>query len=202
MEDAQQGATGTDEIEIDPAVKAHVEQVRERRERPGISRPDREGDEVIKAAANGAKLSDGEKIDALEWMLAEDDGTEPEDFAETLVIDVGSKRKPQPMDWTIKPVDGDRIRQIRKESQTGTRAQRRAGTTELNEGEFAARMVVAGTLYPDLRAVAGQKGIDPAEVVRLKFVRKPGLVQQLSGEILDLSGYDDEDIREVDAAGN
>ena len=39
-------------------------------------------------------------------------------------------------------------------------------------------------------------------VLKHRFRRKPGLIDQLAGRIMDLSGYDEEDVREAEAAKN
>jgi hypothetical protein len=46
--------------------------------------------------------------------------------------------------------------------------------------------------------VARQKGIaDPAMVLRHRFRRKPGLIDQLAAIVLERSGYDDDAIRDA-----
>jgi hypothetical protein len=78
--------------------------------------------------------------------------------------------------------------------------------------EAGLRTVVYGTVEPDLAEAARRKGLtapDPAwgpmQIVKHRFRHKPGLVDQLTAEIFDISGFDEEDVREtkeVKAAGN
>jgi hypothetical protein len=165
-----------------------------------VEKPDREGTELIAAAARagekGAKdtLSEQERQDALDWFLSD----EQEAITHTFQINVGSVDRPHWIDWTIRPVDMDRLRKIRKQSQPRGR---RANATDFDENTANVQIILEGTVYPDLRAAAKQIGVvDPTDAVKTRFARKPGLVAQISSKIMDLSGYDDEDVREVDAA--
>lgn len=193
----EQGVIG--DAELERQVKARRAK-REEREQEGDeprSRP-----ELIQAAAKGEKLSPEEIVDATEWLLTD---TPLEDFTHELRINVGSARTEKWIDWLIRPVDLDTLRRIRKAAQGQTRAaQRRAQTTgELDEVEANVRIVVEGTVEPNLRDVANQlQLVDPADVLRKNFAHKPGLLGQIAGEIMGISGYDDEDVREVDAAKN
>lgn len=168
--------------------------------------PKRGTKQVIDELAKGEKpgpgkqkveLEDGEKQDALEWFLAAEDDT---DLTHTFQINVGGPTEKKWVDWTIKPVDMDRLRRIRQKAQQQQSRRSRA------QGEFdglAANVaiVVEGTVSPDLRTAAKQlNAIEPGMVVRSRFAHKPGLLDQIAGEIMSLSGYDDDDVREVDAA--
>ena len=54
-----------------------------------------------------------------------------------------------------------------------------------------------------LREAASMLGEpDPAKALRQRFARKPGLIAQILTEIFSLSGYDDDDVREAQSAGN
>jgi hypothetical protein len=168
--------------------------------KPSESDGELAGAELITAAANDKKLSPVEAQDALEWFLSDED----QDFTQELRLNVGSPSKPKWVSWEIKTVDLDTLRRIRRQSQAGSRAQRRgAQAGEIDEVEANLRIVLEGTHKPDLREIAKQKGdVDPAETLKRRFSHKPGLIGQISGEIMSISGYDDEDVREVDAAGN
>lgn len=159
--------------------------------------------EVIRELAEGKKPSEEEALDATEWFLGDDSDLEVE---HEIDLNVGTTKKPKWVRWVVRPVDLDTIRRIRQAAQTGTRAQRRAGVTELDEVQANVGIVVAGTVNPDLAALAKQMGSndpDPkaraAAVLKHRFRHKPGLIGQISGEIMSISGYDDEDVREVDA---
>lgn len=158
------------------------------------------GPDLIKKLADpkGAeKASEGEKMDALEWFLSDDSDA----FTHTMELNVGTPNKPKWIGWEMKPVDLDTLRRIRRQA-AGNRKSRRDNNGEIDEVEANLRIVVEGTVSPDMKEVAKAKGIlDPADALRFKFQHKPGLLGQIAGEIMALSGYDDEDLREVDAAG-
>lgn len=161
---------------------------------------DRSGAELIEAVADKKKLSSKETVDALDWFLADDDG----DFTHELRLNVGTRDKERWISWEIQPVDLDTLKKIRRLAQAGSRAQRRSGNPgELDEVEANLRIVLEGTASPDLKAIAAQMDYkDPAEVLKYRFRHKPGLIGQISGEIMSISGYDDDDIKDVEAAGN
>lgn len=157
--------------------------------------------EVLAAAAreaNGSKteaLKVEEVADATEWFLSDTEEYLEHEFQ----INVGSLSKKRWVTWTVRPVDADKIRRIRRQSQPRSAA-RRGNTTEFDEVAANIAIVVEGTVIPDVRAAALQKGLrDPADWVRARFQHKPGLLTQIAGEIMSCSGYDDEDVREVDS---
>lgn len=169
-----------------------------------------------------AKARQPEKVppemqaDALEWFLADDEG----EFEKPLKLNVGGPvdedgqplkadtNPPKWIEWTIRPLDLDTIRRIRRQSQrSDNRRQRRAGQGEFDDTLFNLGVVVEATVYPDLRAAAQRKDMaDPRKALELRFQRKSGLVGQIVGEVLDLSGYNEDDVQEatspVQAAGN
>lgn len=201
----QPAASEPEGVVPDDELRRQVEErqrKRAEREERGDDAPDRDGPELIKAAAADEKLSDAEIISATEWFLTDDS---EESFTHTIQINVGPPDKEMWIEWTIEAVDLDTLKRIRKAAQGGTKAEKRrnAAAGELDEVEANIRIVVEGTVAPDLRAIANEaRLVDPADVLRRKFRRKPGLLGQISGEIMSISGYDDEDVREVDAAGN
>jgi hypothetical protein len=104
-------------------------------------------------------------------------------------------------------IEEDTLAQINRMGAANVnRQQRRQRSKAVDTTMTNARVVAAGTVYPDLTQLCRDKGIaDPAMLVRMKFRRKPGLLIQLAGEVLTLSGFDDDDVREsqeVVAAGN
>lgn len=176
---------------------------RETRERAGVDR------DLIRRAAGpegdgkGSDLDIPEQITALDWFLS--DAPVPVEYS--FDINIGNPRDQRWVKWTIQAVDVDVLRRIRKDAE-GPRRTRRARvpgeTPEVDQQEMSARIVVAGTIDPDLREVARMKGApehpDPdvaaIQILKHRFQHKPGLIDQLSIEIMALSGYDDEDIRE------
>jgi hypothetical protein len=188
-----------DDAELERQVRERAAK-REQREQEAAEAAPRSGGELIQAAGKNEKLSEAEIADATEWLLSSD----PEDFTHEIEINVGTPKKAKWINWEIKPVDLDTLRRIRKAATEGsTRAQRRAATGDLDEVEANLRIVVEGTVTPNLREAANQaRLVDPADILRRRFGHKPGLLGQIAGEIMSISGYDDEDVREVDAAGN
>lgn len=182
---------------------------------PDIRRPEPEPDDdapsardiINQAAKDPAGLTPEQTVEATDFLLDDDpEGEQP--LEDTLELNVGTPAKPVWMKWTIRAIAEDTLAQInRMGAAAANRQQRRqrgaqtADTTMTN-----ARIVAEGTVEPDLVDLCRQRGLaDPAMLVRMKFRRKPGLMLQLSGEILSLSGFDDDDIREskeVLAAGN
>ena len=148
--------------------------------------------------------------DAGEWLLQAFDNEQI--TLNKLILDVGAPGLPMKIEWTIKSLDGAVIRRIRggaSDQLSRTSSRRRAGVG-VDEAETAYRanlaIVVAGTHEPNLAAVAQVRGIaDPAILVEDAFKNKQGIIDQVAGEIMSLSGYDDEavqDALEVSAAGN
>lgn len=183
-----------------------ADQVDEREPQPRQVRPDddadpREGLELINAAARSEKgrdkLTSGEQTDALEWFLSD----ETEVVTDTIELNVRTRRNPNWIKWTIQAVDRDELRRIRRQSQQSGRRARITGNSDFDSDNANLQIVLLGTVYPDLRAAAKRLGlVDPADAVRRKFRMKPGLIDQIAGDIMSLSGYDDEDVREVEAA--
>jgi hypothetical protein len=169
--------------------------------------PARTGGKLMKAlednAEADAKITQDEARDALAYFMATKDDEDKRIEPITLRINVGSKAKPEWVRWTIGPVEDDEITRIRKESVKGTRAQRRRGDAETDEMLVARKIVTRGTLDPDPRELAQAMGLlDPVDAIQTFFRKygKTGLITQLSGEILSISGWDDEDVQEVEAA--
>jgi hypothetical protein len=155
---------------------------------------------LVKQAAAQKRLDAEEQSIALDWFLSDEpDGSESQ--TRTIEINVGSPTQEKWIPWEIRAVDLDTLRRIRRQAM-GNRAQRRTGG-EIDEVAANLRIVVEGTVTPDLLQAAKTLGIaDASEALRQRFSRKPGLLGQIAGEIMSLSGYDDEDVREAAAAGN
>lgn len=174
-----------------------------------LSQPDGKEDggdspgDLVRRAASGDKtvkaMSDGERHDAMQWFLS----TDSVDISHTFQINVGSVESKHWIDWTVGPVDLDQLRRIRQQSSGSSRAQRRSGSGDFDEVQANLQIVVEGTLKPDLKDIAGKLSLaDPRDALRRKFAHKPGLLTQIAGEVMSISGYDDEDVREVQGAKN
>jgi hypothetical protein len=149
-------------------------------------------------------LSAEQVQDATDWFLADDEEEVPVNVIE---INVGVA-KPKWVRWTVRAIDRDRIRQLRE--QATNRAGRRSGGAP---DDMRVNLLIAteGSVvdWTDERMLAYKKKdgtpgkfIDPVDAIRYRFRFKPGLIDQIAGEVLSTSGYDDEDVREVAAAGN
>jgi hypothetical protein len=160
---------------------------------------------VKKAAQRGSNLSDEEADAATEWLLSEDPAVAPE-ATRKLTINVGTADEPNEIPWVIRAIDGVVLREIQR-STNNPRAIRRGGG-EPDQMEVHARTVVAGTVLPDLaaasrKAAEGRNQTAKATHVFLaqRFEHKPGLIPQIAAEIMQLSGFDDTDVRETVGGG-
>lgn len=167
---------------------------------------------LVAASQNGQGVkgaptltAEGQSL-AVEWFLS----NEEIPAEKTLDVNVGARTVP----WTIKAIDADALKQARKMSEEGSRTQKRARAqsgvaAEVDQAENNARVVIAGTVDPDLRKLAAEmqakigfvdhrpdKDAAAVELLRDRFANKPGIIDMLAGEIVVLSGYDDEAVVE------
>lgn len=150
-----------------------------------------DGAEAVRAAAAGKRITPEAENAAVEWFLSDEEPLE-----KIIEFNVGTENEQHWVPWTVQPVDLEVLRRIRKNS-GGRRGE------GLDEVEANLKIVVAGTVNPDLREMAKARGVPaPEEALRLRFASKPGLLGQIAGEILSLSGYDAEDLRDPTAVGN
>lgn len=157
------------------------------------------GRNLIDKVAEGKPTTHEEHNAALDWFLS-DDPSDDGELTRTLSLNVGGEDE-KLIPWTIRAIDLDTLRRIRRQV-AGNRAQRRSGG-EMDEVAANLKIVVEGTVEPPLVEAAKQMGIaSPETALKTRFRHKPGLIGQLAGEILSLSGYDEEDVREVAAAKN
>lgn len=188
----------------DAQLEAMVRAKRSRRDESGVeSLGDRDRDETLKAAAKGQPLTEPEIADALDFYFAAEADPEVAIVPTPLTLNLGTKEKPRKIRWEVLPVPDTEITRIRRESVRGTRAQRRRGDAEVDENLVARKIVVLGTVTPDLSTLARRLGVqDPVDALNTYFRKfgKTGLITQISGEILSISGWDDEDVQEAEAA--
>lgn len=165
------------------------------------------GREAVRLASEGRTLEPEAVDEATAWFLSD----EEEDETQDVRLNIGTPEEPRWINWTIRSVDAEVLRRIQRSGQN--RSQRRRGAIaggDVDVQEANVRIVVEGTVKPDLREIAAKKGVpesaDPSSaaimVLKHRFRRKPGLLDQLAGRIMDLSGYDEEDVREAEAAKN
>jgi hypothetical protein len=157
--------------------------------------------DLIKAAANG-KLKDNEVHDALGVYLRKEGEAPPEGGEpKPLKLNVGTDDKPLFIRWVIQPVEDSDITKARESSQSGNRAQRRAGESTTDETLVARKIVAKGTVEPSAKALTEATGlIDVNDALYAYFKRfgKTGLITQISGAILSISGWDEDDVQSME----
>lgn len=170
--------------------------------------------------SHAKRMTDEQKLDALAWLLQDEEDTD-EVATQNWQFNVGTEDAPAWIDWTIKALDSDTMNLLRAQARAeggSNRAQRRAsrGEADFDVTLFNLRMVAAATIEPDLAEAAGIKGVAAADplygpvlLLRRRFAPKPGIVDQIAGKVMLLSGYDEEDLRRatpeqtmIRAAGN
>ena len=161
--------------------------------------------EKLAQPSGDKRASATELLDATEWLLGDEEAEE--DALKTLEINVGSSEHKKIVQWTIRAIEPDEMRTIRRRAMGMNRGQRRRAGTDQQIDDFQANLLIVteATVVPDVREVARSKGIaDPSGVVLTRFRRKPGLIDQIAAEIMLFSGWDEDDIqdKEVEAAGN
>ena len=159
---------------------------------------------TVKKAAENEPLTEEEQADALDWFLGDEEEDSDELPVKKLQINVSTTARQKWVEWHIRPLNADEMRQIDRMS-AGNRADRRSGT-QADATKQNLLIVVEATVYPNLREIALGKQIqDATYVLKHRFRDKPGLVTQIAAEVMLFSGFDSDDVREaveVRAAGN
>lgn len=178
---------------VEPQRSGHMAKVANA-ERPDVlAVEDEYADARERAAAGVAAEDDWEAV--TEWLLSDTSDV----ITRKLMLRVGGgDDDPQILPWIIRAVGIDVIRTAEREA-AGNRQQRRDGQG-YDELKANLRIVVEGTVRPDLKPLARGKGLADATVlVQRRFAYRPGLIAQIAGEIMSVSGFDADDVR---AAGN
>lgn len=177
---------------------------------------------VRTAAAVGAgelkgPLTPEAQASALDWFLSDEEVP----MSYKLLVNIGPPDEKVEVDWTITAISSDTLKAARAAAREGNRNRRRgiaaAGVpAEIDELEMNSRIIVAGSIDPNLieaakarmdRARSGGMQVpehpDPmtpaVQLLQNRLKHKPGLIDQIAMEILRISGYDDDDIREHQA---
>jgi hypothetical protein len=156
--------------------------------------------EAREAAASG-NASEDDWDSVTEWLL----GDTVEAMTRKLSIRVGgTDDEPRMMPWIIKAIPIDVIRMAERDAtgnQQGQQRRRRpAGAPRYDELKANLRVIVEGTVKPDLKQAAQEAGIaDPTVLLQRRLAMRVGVVAQIAGEIMSLSGFDESDVQ---AAGN
>ena len=160
---------------------------------------DRGTPEVLADLAADRSVADSEVSSALDWFLSE----EPDEEAEpthVVEINVGVGDHPRWVEWTVRPIDTDELRRIQR---TTSALRRRGRQDDLAIDQLGnLKVIIAGSVEPDLEALARDRGMTPEALLQKQFRMKPGLIAQLSTQIMALSGFDDEDVRDALSAKN
>lgn len=159
--------------------------------------------EAAKSPQAAKDLDAIERVDAVAWFMEDDPDEAP--AQRKLELDVSlDPTKPKIIEWVIQAIQREEIQSIREKSKT--KAGRRGRTTEgpsENVSLANTKIAAAGTLYPNLRdAQVRGDFLDPADALKYRFRNKPGLIDQIAGHVIEVSGYDEADVREVAAVGN
>lgn len=149
--------------------------------------PKREAVEKAAESEQAAEnMTPAERADATAWFLEDP----PEQVAQiTFEMNVSpDSKKKRWIPWTVRALSRERIKEIREQ----------AGEDSGEEMSANSRIAAEGTLKPNLIEVKGQYA-DPADALEQRFAFKPGLIDQISNQVIRCTGYDDEDVRELQA---
>lgn len=160
---------------------------------------DRGTPETLADLAEDRPVSEAEATSALEWFLSEDPDEETE-ATHILEINVGIGENPKWVRWVVRPIDTDELRRIQR---TTSALRRRGRQDDLAIDQLGnLKIIIAGSVDPDVETLARDRGVTPEAMLQKQFRTKPGLIAQISGQIMALSGFDDEDVRDALSAKN
>jgi hypothetical protein len=158
--------------------------------------PDDQGRSAVGRVAAGGK-SEQDMADATAWFLSEQyAGVKARKSFELNVS--ADPEHPHYVAWTVEAISRQRIRQIRRQARVTSR--RNTTGDQMDETKVNLLVACEGTVDPDLDAIAHEIGAqDASSVLERRMAHKPGLIDQIAGEVLGASGYDDDDVRDVTA---
>jgi hypothetical protein len=160
---------------------------------------DRTTADVLADLGHDRPVSEPEATSALEWFLSEDPDEETEP-THVLELNVGVGDAPKWVSWIVRPIDSDELRRIQRTTSALRRRGRQDDLAIDTLGNL--KIIMAGSVDPDIEALARDRGVTPEALLQKQFRTKPGLIAQLSGQIMALSGFDDEDVRDALSAKN
>lgn len=155
--------------------------------------------EAVSAVGRGSDKAQ-DLADATAWFLSD----EPTPLAvRTFGLNVGKWNDEKGayedfvVNWTVQAISREKIRSIQRMSLP---AKRRATGGDPDSMKANLGIAAEGTTTPDLREIAAEIGTqDVGEVLKRRFAYKPGLIDQIASEVLTVSGYDEDDVRDVAA---
>jgi hypothetical protein len=179
---------------------AMAQAAREAAELPGgedvVAEPDEMRESMDRLAAD--KPTDVDMAAGLEWLLSD---AQEVNTRELRVRAGGSDDAPVWLSWIIRAANTNEIRTAERAGE-GNRAQRR-GVEAREPDQIAAnlRLIVTATMQVNGRKLAdlsNAKGHrDPATWLRQRFDYRPGLIPALASQVMDLSGFAENDVRAV-----
>lgn len=136
----------------------------------------------------------------LEWLLSDQQEV---NTRELKVRAGGPDDKPVFLSWIIRAANTDEIRQAEREGEgVANRAQRRSQEpVEADQVRANLRLICTATMQVngeplgDLARKAGHA--DPAVWLRKRFHYRAGLIPAMAGQVMDLSGFAQDDVRAV-----
>lgn len=133
---------------------------------------------------------------ATSWFLSDEDaGVMGE---RTFGLNVAAQGE-HVIEWTVRAISREQIRQIRKLARPA-RMRASANAGEIDDMKANLGIACAGTLTPDLNEMAARIGVkDIPEMLKRRFSHKPGLIDQIASEVLTVSGYDEDDVRDIES---
>jgi hypothetical protein len=170
--------------------------LRGREDRPEEERPT---SEVLTELAESRPVTGAEASSALEWFMSEEPD-EDETQTHEIELNVGVGNKEHWVTWIVRPIDSDELRRIQRQTANLRRRGRQDDLAVDQLGNL--KVIIAGSVEPDIQALADQQGKQAEAILLRRFVKKPGLIAQLAGQIMALSGFDDEDVRDALSAKN
>jgi hypothetical protein len=162
--------------------------------------PKRAAVEEVAKASDMKAVENETKMDAVDWFLSDD----PEEIVAHRKLKLNVSTNPDQemyIEWVVQALSRERLGQIRDEATKTATGKRRMKAGEGGDTAYAnLKIATAGTMYPDLRdpKIRGQFA-DPADALKQRFRNKPGLIDQIAAHVIEVSGYDDEDVVEIDA---
>jgi hypothetical protein len=149
--------------------------------------------DAVKRVAAGRGDADDMAV-TTEWLLADEQTVNTRKLTVRLG---GSDDEPVMGPWIIQAIDTNVIRAAEREAAGINRAQRRAAADGgYDELKANLRVVAEGTVVPDLKQLARQKGLaDPVILLRQRFQFRVGVITAIAAEVMALSGFDQDDVR-------
>jgi hypothetical protein len=154
--------------------------------------------DAMKRLANDTPTEEDMAL-GLDWLLSDEQEV---NTRELKVRAGGSDAEPVYLSWIIRAANTDEIRQAEREGEGANRAQRRGNEpVEGDQHRGNLRLICTATVHVNnvpLGELARRKGIaDPAVWLRQRFHYRAGLIPALAAQVMELSGFAQDDVRAV-----